>query len=66
MTEQQLSHSLGLLAEPVKNRVKASAQLETEILLLSQIFATVTKQKRHMGAVNPDIWVEFVPWHSNN
>jgi hypothetical protein len=66
MNEMEMSVVLGMLSEPVKNRVQLDPLLTSELLYLKHIFAAVESQKRHIGPVNPDLWCEFLPWHSMN
>jgi hypothetical protein len=66
MTEQELAVTLGLLEEPVRNYVPVDAHLRADILHLKEVFEIVRSQKDQLGAVNPDIWCELVPWHSMN
>ncbi len=66
MTEQQLCETLGLLTEPVQNRPPLDAKLKSEVRFLKDIFTALTHQKTLLGTLNPDIWVELLPWHSMN
>jgi hypothetical protein len=66
MTELEMSLTLGLLAEPEKNRVKVDPLLQAEIMYLKSIFAIAQNQKNEVGRANPDIWANLIPWHSAN
>jgi hypothetical protein len=66
MTELELSLTLGLIADPDQNRVSFNPWVITEIAELKAVFERVEKQKLEYGAVNPDIWCEFLPWLSLN
>lgn len=66
MTETEMANLLGLLIEPVQNRVLMERLSLVELIELQQSFKRTEDQRQTMGAVNPDLWTEFVPWHSLN
>ena len=66
MTELEMSVTLGILAEPEKNRVAVDPLLASEILYLKHIFTMNQRQKVEMGSLNADIWAQLLPWHSLN
>jgi hypothetical protein len=66
MTELEMSITLGLMAEPERNRVKLDPLLQAEILYLKQIFAIAKCQSTEVGRANPDAWAALLPWHSVN
>lgn len=66
MNELEMALTLGILPEPVKNRVPVDEFLKAEISYLSHVFAVAQGQKQTIGSVNPDIWCELLPWHSMN
>jgi hypothetical protein len=66
MTETEMSAVLGMLNEPVRNRVQCDPLMVSELIYLKHIFAAADTQKKMLGPVNPDLWCEFLPWHSLN
>ncbi|MEB3288087.1 MAG: hypothetical protein VKJ04_11355 [Vampirovibrionales bacterium] len=66
MTELELSLTLGVVTEPVKNRVNVDPLLEVEIMFLKQIFQIARIQRDEVGHANPDAWADLLPWHSLN
>lgn len=66
MNEMEMSAVLGMLSEPTRNRVKVDPFLKSELLYLKHIFQVVQIQRKLIGPVNPDLWCEFLPWHSLN
>jgi hypothetical protein len=66
MTELEMAMTLGILPEPVRNRVEVDAFLQAEITYLSHVFAIAHRQKQAFGTVNQDMWCELLPWHSMN
>ncbi|MDX2085225.1 MAG: hypothetical protein SFZ03_07545 [Candidatus Melainabacteria bacterium] len=66
MKETDVAIALGLLDEPVCNRVPLDAYLRADIYALKSAFQQLSAQKSALGSVNPDLWCELVPWHSMN
>ncbi len=66
MNELEMAIKLGMVSEPVQNRVEIDPLLQAELSYLSHIFDVVNGQKKAMGSLNPDIWCELLPWHSMN
>ena len=66
MTELEMSLTLGLLTEPVKNRVHADPVIFAEVMYLKHIFMISKNQKQEIGCANPDTWADLLPWHSLN
>ncbi|MBY0451069.1 MAG: hypothetical protein K2X01_10645 [Cyanobacteria bacterium] len=66
MTELEMALTLGILPDPVENRVPVDAALIAEVAFLSRIFSLNTEQRRTIGPVNPELWCELLPWHSLN
>jgi hypothetical protein len=66
MNELEMSAVLGILSEPAENYVKVDPLLKAELVYLKYIFSAVQCQKDAIGPVNPDLWCDFLPWHSLN
>ena len=66
MNELEMSLTLGLLSEPEKNFVNIDDILKTEVMYLKHIFQIAKLQRNEVGVLNPDLWAEFLPWHSPN
>jgi hypothetical protein len=66
MTELEMSLSLGLVIEPVRNRIDADELIKSEILYLHHIFAIRRNQSREIGNLSTESWIEMLPWHSAN
>ena len=66
MTELEMSLTLGITNEPVKNRVSIDPLLHAEIMYLKHIFKINEIQKLEVGNANPDAWADLLPWHSLN
>jgi hypothetical protein len=66
MTNLEWCETLGLIADPDENRLGIDEDLILQINDLSAVFSKMIEQKAIYGAVNPDVWLEFVPWHSLN
>jgi hypothetical protein len=67
MNEVEMADALGLLVEPVANRVYADSVLKASIHELCATFEQVQKQKVQIGVLTPDAsWVGLLPWHSLN
>jgi hypothetical protein len=66
MNEMDLCMTLGILPEPVKNRVSVDPEIHSQIIYLKEIFTTLQAQREHIGIFNPDLWCELLPWHSMN
>lgn len=66
MTELEMSITLGMTAEPEKNKVKIDPLLQAEIMYLKHIFAITKSQSQEVGRANPDAWAALLPWHSAN
>ena len=66
MTETEMANLLGLLTEPVKNRVSHDHGLDLEISYLQLIFNQIAQQRQLIGTVQQDLWCEFLPCHSLN
>ncbi|MGE0200504.1 MAG: hypothetical protein AB7P76_06015 [Candidatus Melainabacteria bacterium] len=66
MTELEMALTLGLLNEPVRNKVQMNPLIEAEILYLKHIFVINQTQRKEIGSVNGDIWADLLPWHSLN
>ena len=66
MTEQEMCLVLGILNEPEKNRVRMDEHLRLDLALLGDVFAIARDQREHLGSVNCDVWIDFLPWHSMN
>lgn len=66
MTELEMSVTLGILAEPEKNRVDVDPLLASEIMYLKHIFVLNQRQKEEIGNAYQDTWAQLLPWHSLN
>lgn len=66
MNELEMALTLGILPEPVRNRVHVDAFMQLEIAFLSEIFKISRLQKEDIGSANGDLWSELLPWHSMN
>jgi len=66
MTELEMSLTLGLMSEPVRNRVQMDPVIQAEIMYLKHIFDIAKNQRSEVGRANPDVWAELLPWHSMN
>lgn len=66
MTEVEMSRTLGILADPEKNRLPIGEDLRDDIQMLCMTFQEMMDQKEDYGSVNTDLWLEFIPWHSLN
>jgi hypothetical protein len=66
MTELELFDNLGILLDPEQNRVSVTPAIRENINMLSSVFSEMNTQKRRFGTLNPDIWLELIPWHSLN
>ncbi len=66
MTELEMSQTLGMIMDPVRNRLAVTSDLALEMTQLGMAFTQAIRQRPHLGTLNPDLWLEFVPWHSLN
>ncbi len=66
MNELEMAMTLGILPEPVQNRVHMDPFIEAEITYLAQVFQVVDGQKKAIGSFSTDAWCELLPWHSMN
>ena len=66
MTELEMSRKLGLILEPANNKVHLTME---NSLALESLVAGIQQQhsQRHLlGELFQDLWLDFVPWHSDN
>ena len=67
MNEVEMADALGLLVEPVANRVYPDVALRASIHELCSTFREAESQKVQIGTLNQDaVWVGLLPWHSLN
>jgi hypothetical protein len=66
MTELEMSLTLGMVNEPIRNRVDVDPMLHIELMFLKHIFIISKCQREEIGSVNPDTWADLLPWHSLN
>jgi hypothetical protein len=66
MTELEMSLTLGIMNEPVQNRVNVDPLLHAEIMYLKHVFLINQHQRQEIGTFNPDTWADLLPWHSLN
>ena len=66
MTELEMAMTLGLVTEPEKNFVKVDPVIIAEIQHMKHIFVIAQDQHKEIGRLNPDVWMELLPWHSLN
>jgi hypothetical protein len=66
MTEQELCVALGLLDEPVNNRLCLTASLAADLQAVVKGLQAAKAQKQWLGVLHTDLWSEFLPWHSLN
>ena len=66
MTELEMCLTLGIVTEPGHNRVHADPLIRAEIMYLKHIFDIARHQRDEIGSANPDVWADFLPWHSMN
>ncbi len=66
MHELEIFESLGILLDPEENRLPVDNELRQSIERLSEAFFEMTTQRLLYGTLNPDLWLEFIPWHSLN
>lgn len=64
MTETQLGRKMGIIADPVANKVDVDSHTLNVML---RVFEMNRVQRDQLGGTaNPDLWCEFLPWHSLN
>jgi hypothetical protein len=66
MNELEMCETLGIIVDPQQNKLSMTTDIADNILLLSEAFFLQGKQREQLGPVNPDLWLELVPWHSLN
>ena len=67
MSELELCDTLGILLEPEQNRLKLRNEDQLDdIQFLTCVLSEINQQKKEFGTLNPDIWLELIPWHSLN
>jgi hypothetical protein len=66
MTELEMSRKLGLILEPVKNRLRVNTENETAMGGLIAALFEQAEQKILMDGLFEETWLDFVPWHSDN
>ena len=66
MTELEMCLTLGIVTEPLENRVHVDPLIRAEMMYLKHIFEIAELQKLEIGSSNPDTWADMLPWHSMN
>ena len=66
MNELELFDTLGIILDPDYNRLAITEDIQISIENLSYVLCEMNTQKKSYGTLNPDIWLEFIPWHSLN
>ena len=66
MSELEMSQKLGLLLEPLTNRVAKDDETTTAVISLLEAFREHRTQSNWSQDLYTDMWLEFVPWHSEN
>ncbi|MFM7389342.1 MAG: hypothetical protein ACKO34_01810 [Vampirovibrionales bacterium] len=66
LTAVQVSATLGLIEDPLKNKVIFTATQKEHFFELIAVFKEAQRQSKLLKPTTEDIWVEFLPWHSLN
>jgi hypothetical protein len=66
MSELEMSQKLGLVLEPTQNRIAASNETIASVVSLLETFREHRTQAEWSQDLYTDMWLEFVPWHSDN
>lgn len=66
MTELEMSRTLGILADPEHNRIHLEPDMASDLMMVTLAFHEMRTQRRYIGTLNQDLWLEFLPWHSLN
>lgn len=65
MTKTELAETLGIVNDPDENKVSIKSSSKALVHAISAL-KLQEQQKREYGSLNPDLWLELVPWHSLN
>jgi hypothetical protein len=66
MTDIQLSSTLGIIQEPIKNKVHFSNEQAEQFMELTFVLRQAESQQKLLKPTTENLWVEFLPWHSLN
>jgi hypothetical protein len=57
---------LGLVLEPVQNKIALTPELSEQVQELTMVFQVSKAQQSLLRPLCTDAWIDLVPWHSFN
>lgn len=66
MNELEICQTLGILVDPGKNKLPITPLLAEDLKMVCSALSEIMDQRQQYGSLNPDLWLELIPWHSIN